>query len=100
MSALLPRVISYAVLRTIPSVGISSVGAVANLAVAGSILIAGLRLLKSVARLRVEKVLTTSSTGAFSDAFHSATTIAAPYLPSRARLVAPLPDQLLPITFW
>jgi hypothetical protein len=70
------------------------------LAVAGSILIAGLRLPKSVARLMVEKVLTTSSTGAFSDPLHSAITIAAPYLPSRSSRVEPFPDQVLPITFW
>src|SRR4029077_19509013 len=95
MSELLPRVISYAVLRTMPSVGMSSVGAVVNFAVAGSILIAGSCLEKSIARLMVEKVLVTSTTGALSLADHSATAIAAPYLPSRAILVEPLPDQEL-----
>src|SRR5689334_993817 len=100
MSELLPRVISYAVRRTMPSVGMSSVGAVANFAVAGSSLIAGSCLEKSIARLMVEKVLVTSTTGAWLLADHSATAMAAPYLPSRAMRVEALPDQLLPITFW
>ena len=96
----MPRVISYAVLRTMPSVGMSSVGATLNFAVAGSILMLGLRLPKSTARFCVEKALTTSSTGAFSLALHSDTTIAAPYLPSLMIRAEPLPDQVLPMTFW
>ncbi len=83
-----------------PSVGIRSVAAVLNAALAASSLSAASGLLKSTARLRVENVLTTSSAGAFSPAGHSAATIAAPYLPSRARRADPLPDQLLPPTFW
>src|SRR5580765_3928464 len=98
-SELLPRVISYAVLRTMPSVGMSSVGAVANFAVSGSILIAGLRLEKSVARLRVAMVLVTSRTGACWP-LHSPTTIDAPYLPSERMRARPLLEKLLPITFW
>ena len=100
MSVLLPRVISYAVLRTMPSVGMSSVGATLNFAVAASSLIAGLRLQKSTARFWVAKRLTTSSTGAFSAALHSDITMAAPYLPSLTMRSEPLPDQLLPMTFW
>src|SRR5262245_55038868 len=60
----------------------------------------GLRWLKSTARLMVAKVLTTSSTGFLTSGLHSDTTIPAPYLPSLTTRAEPLPDQLLPITFW
>jgi len=49
--------------------------------------------------LRVEKVLTTSSTGFFSAGLHSAITMLAPYLPSLTTRAEPLADQLLPSTF-
>jgi hypothetical protein len=83
-----------------PSVGRSSVGEVMNFAVAASSLIEGSRFEKSTARLRVAKVLVTSTTGAFSAGPHSATAMAAPYFGSVALRTAALPDQLLPITFW
>src|SRR5262245_24990644 len=83
-----------------PSVGISSVGAVVNFLVAASILIDGSCREKSVTRLRVANLLVTSTTGAFSLAFHSATAIPAPYFPSVALRTCALPDQLLPSTFW
>jgi len=50
-------------------------------------------------RLRVENVLTTSITGAFSAAVQSAATMAAPYLPSRTSRALPLLCHVLPITF-
>src|SRR5688572_4786128 len=53
-----------------------------------------------MARLRVANVLTTSSTGAFSDGLHSASTMLAPYLPSLTRRVAALPAHALLMTFW
>ncbi len=99
-SVRLPLTISRAVSRTMPSMGMSSVAAVLKAALLASIFRAGSGLLKSVARLRVENVLMTSSTGAFSPGLHSATTMAAPYLPSRARRALPLLDQLLPPSFW
>ena len=83
-----------------PSVGMSSVGATANFARRRIEPDRRVALEKSTARSRVAKRLATSSTGAFSAALHSDITIAAPYLPSLAMRAAPLPDQLLPMTFW
>ena len=83
-----------------PSTGMRSVAAVLKRAVAGSSLSAGSGLPKLSARSRVEKLLTTWSSGVFSAAPHSAATIEAPYLPSLARCAVPLPDQELPSGFW
>src|SRR5436189_4762906 len=96
MSRVLPRVISYAVLRTMPSVGMRSVGAVVNFANAGWILMDGSRREKSITRLRVANVLVTSTSGAFSPGFHSATIIAAPYFGSVTLRTDALLFQLLP----
>src|SRR2546429_437144 len=81
-SVFAPLVMPSAILRTMPSVGISSVGAVKNFRSAAdrSSELSGRE--KSTARSRVMKRLVTSIYGLASRAGHSAYSIATPYLPS------------------